>query len=313
VSLMAAVKVPSDLPIDQCDLIKVLSLMDLQSVDRSAAIAKHSMLTLKQFEAINSKIKDDKKPIIEQLSLEDIDKFSKQSQQLQTMKLSEYIESRYERDINVLGELSKIADDLYHNRIPEESDPNYIYFEVLMYLRNETPFVILLSPHNECNIQLALQNIEEKHIDMLHRMDTQSALIKLQRIADKYQMKKIDISKLSEEDKREYIYLRDRKINPMIQENNYIQDLENIKNLARTSKFMYKTYNEEMLLSGGNVDSVSTIIENKLKDGEINKIDKQYISAWYFINEKTPSLDEKLMNEETKQIPESLKKQLNIR
>jgi hypothetical protein len=276
----------------QCTLPRVIDVLTLQSLNRTEPIHKNQIKTLEELKQLNSKATDDNKPIGEQLSIEDSEKFSSAAQRSKTMNMALLVESRFQRDLNVIQKLTVIADNYYRwNKLPDENGSDAIYVALLIAWRESMNPKGLDNNSDHCDLDYALYRIEQEPIGKLNSMSSKlnMGVAHVMEIYKKYPTKEMNYDILNDADKKEVASIRDQIIAPSKHELMYIHDLENIRHFAKISELMSETYSKDILNSGGDIDSVGTTIKQMIKEGKLTKEDEKMLAAWQVVNEKIPS------------------------
>ncbi len=283
----------SDLSLERCELREVIARMQYESTETAAAIAEQTLPLLKQLEAINSKATVPNKPIKDQLSSDDIAKFSEINQRLKSAQLSQLMESRRQRNLTVIEKMVMISDREYRwLEQPEEKDPDFIIYSALQLLRltiKENNISTPTSP--SCTLEYALHSLENKAIEKLNAGNARlnSAMDELKSILSKYGMDKLDRSRLSKADLKKVNELINGVINPMRRHREFIQDIENIKLMARVSDITYESNIKDIAFSGGDIKAIGKTIQRRNKSNEFNENMQIAMGLWTKINEKIPS------------------------
>jgi len=134
--------------VEQCEFMSLVGILQYESVQRAGVAAEQSMPLLKKLEKINAKAKKPGVPVQEQLSAPDIAEFARLSQQVQASMLSQLIESHRERDLRVLAQFVRLADQEYRwgMRLPAETDPDYMPYLIPSGMREALPKLRLTEP-----------------------------------------------------------------------------------------------------------------------------------------------------------------------
>lgn len=282
-----------NIPLRQCKLQNVAALLILQSIKREAVISTNLIKTLDELRNLSLKARDSKKPIGEQLSITDLAKFSKAFQQVQTMKMANLVESRYQRDLRLIQKLTEIADNYYRwEKLPDENSKDILYAAILFSWRNEMESKdFTRNTSNKCTLDYSLYLIELEPAKKLSNIFPviKAGVERVNQIYAKYNVKEKTFTILNEEDKKEVSSIREAIIVPARNEDFYLTDLENIRHFAKISELIYQSYMKHILYSGGNIEIVISTIENLIKSGEVNQEDEKMLRYWQLINEKFPS------------------------
>lgn len=281
-----------DVSSDNCKLRDVIARMQFESIEKAATIAEQTLPVLDQLKQIGSKAKDSDKLLRDQLSTEDIIKFTELRERLKTTQLAQLIESRRQRDLTVIEKMTMIADKDYRwNEQPKENDPDFIIYSYLQLLRFTVKNNDIRVPTiQSCTLDYALHLIENEAIEKLNAIKgLDSVTASIQSILDKYGMKKLDRSRLSKVDLEKINELENNILNPAERHKLFIEDLEHIKLMAKASEIMYDANKQDIAFGGGDVDTIGKTIQRKFKTMEFDEDTQLAIGLWTMINEKIPS------------------------
>lgn len=283
----------ADLPLERCGLREVISRMEFESGEKAAAIAEQALPVLEEIEKINSKATVQYRPIQDQLSSEDIGKFTELTQRLKVIQLAQIMESRRERDLMVIEKMVMIADRVYRwQDYPKENDPDSIIYAAIQLLRSAIKDNNIDAPASPiCTLKYALHAVESEAIAKLNEGDSAlgSAMKELELILRKYGMEKLDRSRLSKSDLQKVNELNNGVINPMRRHWVYVKDVENIKLMAHASEIAYESNIQDIAFSGGDVDAIGKTIERRSRNNEFNESTQIALGLWVKINEMIPS------------------------
>jgi hypothetical protein len=296
ISIVSIVEVPctgaADLSVEHCEFRHVIARMQFESVEKAAAIAEQALPVLKQLEQITNKATHPDKPIKDQLSTEDIVKFTELRERLKTTQIAQLMESRRQRDLMVIEKMTMIADREYRwNDHPAESDPDFIIYSALQLLRFTVKQDDITVPTvQSCTLDYALHLIENEAIEKLNSIKgLDSAISSIKSILAKYGMEKLDRSRLSKADLEKINELENNILNPAERHRSFIKDLENIKLMARASEIMYEANKQDIAFGGGDLDAIGKTIQRKSKNKEFDEDIQLAIGFWTMINKKIPS------------------------
>jgi len=282
----------SDLPLERCELREVIARKHFESIETAAAIAEQTLPLLKQLEEIISKAIVSYKPIKDQLSSDDIGKFSELSQHLKSVQLSRLMESRRQRDLKVIEKMVMISDREYRwQEQPKEKNPDFIIYSALQLLRLTIKENNISTPTSTtCTLEYALHSVENEAIKKLNAGSTRlnTAINELKSILAKYGMDELDRSRLSKSDLKKVNELMSGVISPMQRHNEFIQDMEHIKLMARASDITYESNKQDISFSGGDIAAIGKTIQRRNKSNEFDEGTQIAIGLWTKINEKIP-------------------------
>ena len=281
-----------DIPMQRCTLDVVLGQLHYQLIERQANIARQKQPALKQIGYLSDKAKDPNRPVGDQLSRDDIAKFSETRQRLLAMSLSTLLESKRERDLTAIRQLVKIADQNYRwSEELKESDPEYFLQGILTLWRfmadsPETKLTISTPSYPYCSLEWAAHIIENEAIDKMNKLDIKQPYERLNKLAAMYG-KPIDRTRLSPAERTEYDDILNNYLRPSLKEQQFILDLEAIKAMIRGSDLIYDYDKQDALQSGGDINAIGSSISRRVDS--IDKPTAFAIGLWRKINEKIPA------------------------
>ena len=167
-----------------CPVDEAVFAIYLKGVQHRGERAEQHLAILADQERIIAKTKDPVRPIGEQLAATDLAEFSRLEQRGRTLTLYNMIESHYERDAKVIGELFELANTFYLvQREPAEKDPGYDRFLMLaaMRLANDRKelrgeFVTTPKQITVCTLEVALHFVERESVKKLNKLEIDKAL-----------------------------------------------------------------------------------------------------------------------------------------
>ena len=279
-----------DLTLKSCELKDVIAKMQHESILRSTEVNESYRFLLNQLKKFNSKATIPGKPIINQLSSNDHQKYIEINQRLKITTFSKIIEGIRQRDIKVIQKMVLLADrDYRHHLKPSEEDPDFSIYSTLRLLRLMIRENIISTPNSAiCTIQYALHSIQKEAIDRLNleKLQLSSSLTELKPILDKYGLDNVDRSKLSEVDVNKTDKLLDRVLGSMKRHSDFIQDIERIKIMALASDIVYESNKQDIAISGSNPQKLGRTIQRRINRNEFNTNTLIAIGLWAKINEK---------------------------
>ncbi len=314
ISIVSFAAVPSAraaaLTAEHCELREVIARMQFESIEKAAAIAEQVLPVIKHLEELTNKAKKPDIPIKDQLSSEDIIKFTELSERIKTTNLAQLMESRRQRDLTVIEKMTMIADREYRwNDHPAENDPDFIVYSALQLLRFTVKKNDITVPAvQSCTLDYALHLVENEGIEKLNAIKgLDSVVSSIKAILAKYGMEKIDRSRLSKADLEKINELETNILNPAERLRSFIKDVEDIKLMSRASEIMYEANKQDIAFGGGDIDAIGKTIQRKSKNKEYDDDVILAIGLWTMINEKMPSQIVQEWGEADKNQPEKQK------
>lgn len=191
----------ASIPIAQCSFAEVIGTLQFDSIQRAALIAKQSLPLLSKLEAIISKGTKPGVALKDQLPAADQVEFTKVSQLIAAGNLAAFIESHRGRDLHVLGQFIRLADQEYRwQKTPNEGEQDYIPYTFLVVMRVAIPTVQVTTPSlDRCSMDYALHQIEDPILDALGKVKGISdGVAFMNSMSQKYPG--LDVSKMSKPD-----------------------------------------------------------------------------------------------------------------
>lgn len=283
-----------NLSVNDCTLNEVINRLKFQSIQRRADISEQSLIALRTISTLIEKATDDSKPVGSQLSLEDNDKFSRSSQQVQTMKLSLLMESRRIRDLEAIERMVILADQDYRfSQTPNDGTNDAVYRAGYQFVKLSSGKLEMTEPKtNQCTLEFALH---KQSLEPLAKLDplmpkVQEASNYIDFLSSKYKMATIDENKISAIERNK---LRDIKNSLVIVKTNYeyVRDIQAIKILAQALELMHQAGLQDIAIGGGAIEAIGKTIQRNIQNNNYDESTKLAMSVWTRINEKIPSQD----------------------
>jgi hypothetical protein len=146
--------------------------------------------------------------------------------------------------------------------------------------------VVPATQSTECSIESALFSVEEESFTKINRFDVGEAKREIDAVSSRYGITgQIDRTKLSSQDRGIIDRLERTVLGPAKHERAFIDDLEDLRALARMAELKFMANTKDVTDSGGNADTVGqTLAKMKLIGREklalliLNKIDSDFPS-----------------------------------
>lgn len=289
-------KSESDIPIAKCDLPNLMMFHSWNILSKQVATGQIRAPMLNELQAIASTTKAHNKPVGEQLGVKDLSRFNELSQRIRSMGMQELVESKRDRDIKVIKQFVLIADRNYrYGEEIQEGHSDYVYQAVLLYWRvmasgfpSSEQHPISIPDEKACSMIFALHSIEKEPIQRIDSIDLK-LFVKLQTIAKKNGMVKIEPAKLPEADREVYDRIMENAVWPFERAQQFMDDMENIKVMARASEIIYISDKRDLEISGGDGSRLGTTIVEMINKKEFDQRTQAAIGIWRGLNEKIPS------------------------
>ena len=237
-----------------CPLEEAMRRLEEYNITFKGELATQQMPLLNEMASINAKAKNQSLPLGAQLDRSDIERF----QQLRTEMIREQINglifSNYLRDSRVIAQSAKVAAELRYGKTFDQSDPEFFYYSVVMLLALQHPQdkSNITTPRNgECTVESGLhfdEQITLKEIDNLY-LDWKPASERLNVLARRYGLDTKSegwVDKIPSIEERAAARADMGVVKRGVQELEYLNNLENLKALARVSVLEYSSDKEDL-------------------------------------------------------------------
>jgi hypothetical protein len=266
-------------------------MLTFESINRAAMIAAQSEPVIAKLQAINSKAKIPGIAIRDQLGAQDLDQFSRLSQQIAASMLAQLIESHRDRDLRVLAQFIRLADQEYRwQKVPNEGEADYLPYIVLAVMREQLPDMKVVEPDStRCSMEYALHQIEAPILDALNQIKgIPEAVAFLNGVVKKYNQQQLDVTKMSKGDAdavRRYQIL----MAPAWRHRTFIHDVERIKLMSRAADLNNKSKAQDLTFAGGDIKQIGATLDHMMKQNEIEPDMQTALKLWFVVNEKIPA------------------------
>jgi hypothetical protein len=153
-----------------------------------------------------------------------------------------------------------------------------------------------------------LDKFELEGINKIDSIAASPAQRQLQELTKKYNLERIDVSKLSESDKIYYQQIEDIYITPLLKAYKLVDDIENIKLLSIASDIVYKSLKDDLNFSGGNSNSYGENLKRIKSSKDISERMKVALDVLEIVDKNYPSEISKQQAELAKYALEAQKK-----
>lgn len=285
-----------DVPLERCDLQTVAMFHSMQTLNNRVAIGTVMKPMIDEFQRLANKAPISNKPVGEQLSTKDRDRINELSQRMLAMRFQGLVESKRKRDIDVIKRLVQIADQNYRfGTVVLEGHSDYLYQSTIDLLRVITNGSAkeqqqFTKPSTSVySMDIALYLVESEAIKKAASIDLVPELEKMQAIAKRNGMAKIDRENLSKADRDSYDLIMNDRVRPFQSAQQFMDDLENIRVMARTSELIFINYKRDLEISGGDGSKLGATTADRLNKNEFDLRTRASLGLWYSLNEKIPS------------------------
>jgi hypothetical protein len=278
-----------------CTLEESVSNIKFFVINRRGELAKQAKPILAALGKINNKGTDPKKTLGEQLSQNDVAKFAELSQRLKANQLQNLIVSGYGRDADVIQKMFEVANRLYiGGGAPQEGSPEYdnYSFLVIMQLAMKDQHAITTPPKEafeKCSLEGALHLVENDSVVKFNKLPVNEMSDYFSDLRRRYNIPtgSIDQTKLAVEDRAKMQRYVRNVLAPAQHEQEFVDNIENLKTLAKASELRYMQQTKDANDSGGDINAVGTSFDTMTLDyktkialGLLDKIAEKVPSDW---------------------------------
>jgi hypothetical protein len=282
------------LPPDKCTLDTVLMLTNEESMQLDLTMVRQQSELMQELGRIGSAAKDNSRPIGEQIDKSATDQFARVSQRFSALNLSRLAESTRTNDLLLIRKMVEVADhDQRWGEILDKTHPDFELQQVLDAFRA----LAQLDPHWKpgtappkdrfCTAEWALYKYEEPALDHIVSLHLGAVSEQLKDIAVRNHMERIDREKLLTADQERFDQLVQTAIQPGTADEQFAEDLENIRLMARLSELRYESAKQDVLSYGGDLNFMDRTLSEKAKK-DFDKRSLLALGAWKELDNKYP-------------------------
>ena len=235
-----------------CPLEEAMKRLEDYNIARRGQAAQQQIPLMTELQGIVSKAKNPSLPTGAQLSKADQDRFQEIREKTLTFQAQEVVNSGYLRDSRVIAQAAKVAYDIQMGRTFDEKSPDFFYYGIVTLLAVQHPQdqLEITTPHDkECSVEAGLHFNEQAMLRQMGGLDIKQAADKLKAISQRYGL---DPKQQGWVDK--IPALQDQQTARMqlgiIEQGGkmlgYINNMENLKALARISVLGYQSDMEDI-------------------------------------------------------------------
>jgi len=283
-------------PYDECDWPSVYGTLSYEIVNQQgdSAQSSGSIERMDELLKLSSKAKDGKKSVFSQLSPTDQKRYTQIITEQNLITAATILENNRTRQMDVMDHFIKLADKEFrwYDTFVADDNPDKIYSDFVSALPdvlNQGKNSDITAPVNAiCTVDVALYRLEIDARDKLNNMckaeNCLNAEVLLKKMAQRYNVQRIDTTKLSPADKVTYDDINKRVIFPIQHEQRFINQIEAIRLLNAASELMYQTERDD--LKSGDLARVGSTLRSKLDNSQIDQHLVWAIGLWNIIQQK---------------------------
>jgi hypothetical protein len=237
-----------------CPPNEALKRLEDYNTNLNAELAQKQIPILNEMRALGSKAQNPSLPVGAQLTKADQDRFQQLREQLLALRAQETINSGYLRDSRVISRAAKVAYDLSQGRTFDEKDPDYFYYAVVGLLAIEHPHDqadIATPKDGECSIEAGLHFDEKLLLREIDRIapSFKEATGRLTVIAQRFGLDTKQEGWVEKIPNLQDQQAARRDMGTVIKGQQllgYLDNLENLKDLARVSILGFQSDTEDL-------------------------------------------------------------------
>ncbi len=300
----------ASLSMEQCTVPAVHGLLNYDALANLARISEQQLKVIDQMQTLNDKAKATPgRPLSESLTKEDASKWGQLQQQASAGLLMSLMESRRQRDLDLLLKQVKLADDEYRwGTTPQEGSPDFLAYAFLLTFRLVwAPKKIAPAEGPPCSMGAALSKLQAEPQAKMDRYlpQVEKALAWVRKTNAKYKLAKLDESKYTPAERATLQKYRVDALNPATSALAFVRDLENLRVLAKAADIIYEGDRSDAAVAVGDADFIGTTVRRRIQAGELGDKMQQAIGYWRKVNDQMPARISKEWAESLKSMPSS--------
>ncbi len=290
-------KIPSltETPYDKCEWPMVYMTLGYEIINQQGDSEYNSTHDrMSELLKLSSKAKDEKKSVFSQLSPMDQKRYTQITTEQNLITATTILENNRTRQMDVMDHFIKLADKEFrwYDTFVADDNPDKVYSDfvnVLPDLLNEGKDSDINTPVNAiCSVDVALYRLEIEARDKIENMckteNCANVEAVLKEMARRYNVQRIDTTKLSPADKSTYDDINKRVIFPVQHEQRFINQIEAIRLLNTASELMYQTGRDD--LKSGDLSRVGNTLKSKLDNKQLDQRLVRAIGLWNIMLQK---------------------------
>jgi hypothetical protein len=261
------------LPLEKCTLDTVFMLTSEESSQLDLTMTGQQSELMQELGRISSAAKDKSRPIGEQIDKSAVGNFERVSQRFGALNLSRMAESKRTNDLLLIRRMVEVADhDQRWGEILDKNHPDFELQQVLEAFRAlaktepQSKPEITAPADGFCSTDWALYKYEKPALDHMASLNLPAVYDQLKDIASRNQMDHIDREGLQRADKELFDHFVQTAIQPGSADEQFAEDMENIRLMARLSGLRYESAKQDILSYGGDLNFIDRTLSEKAKD-----------------------------------------------
>ncbi|HEX3443099.1 MAG TPA: hypothetical protein VHS80_00160 [Chthoniobacterales bacterium] len=235
-----------------CPLEEAMKRLEDYNVTLNAKIAQEQMPILTEMQAFTQKAKNPALPTGAQLAKADQDRFQQLREQMLAFQAQVIVNSGYLRDSRVIARAAKIAHDLNLGRTIDEKDPDFFYYSIVVILSMQRPKdqVEITTPQDkECSVVSGLHFDEQLTLKTVNQLPYKEASDRLKVFAQRYGLDTNQdgwVERIPNLPEKQSARLDMGTVAQGQRMLDYINNIENLKSLARVSILGFQSDMEDI-------------------------------------------------------------------
>jgi hypothetical protein len=258
----------ADIPLNKCNLETIVGFYLINNSRIQAEFATATIPLLNEQRKLVDKVPNKNKSVGEQFNKEDFSKFNAIREKMMSINLKQLTESNRLRDMEMMEKMTQVADRNYRFSTElDEKNSEYIYQLALYGLRvydDMNPYKSVEIDTKNCSFDLAIATLQDEPSKVMNSINVDELFRKMQSLANRNNMKKIDRTKLSTIDKKEYDKLME-EYRPFDRSATFYKDLNNIGLMNKSSVVIYDSLRRDFDIYGSSNDYGKTLKNLKIK------------------------------------------------
>jgi len=282
------------LPPEKCTLDTVFMLTNEESMQLDLTMTRQQAELMQELGRISDAAKDNTRPISDQIDKSAVGEFERVSQRFGALNLSRMAESKRTNDLLLIRSMVEVADhDQRWDQIIDKNHPDFelqqvlIAFRAFAQMEPQSKPELTVPKESFCTIEWALYKYEEPPLDHMVSLHLDAAVEQLKNIAARNHMEHIDRERLPMADKELFDHLAQTAIRPGTADQQFAEDVENIRLMARLSRLRYESAKQDILSYGGDLNFMDRTLAEKAKAG-LDRRSMVALGAWEELDEKYP-------------------------
>lgn len=284
------------IPLTECTVAQARMALTVEASYNAARISEQQMKVLEELRRLVESVPSGSmKPMSDLLSKEELHRFGKLTQQQSAGLLQQLIESRRQRDAEVMLKLIRLADAEWRfSTTPKEGTDDYKVHTLLLLMRvlwSGNYALLTTVEKGPCSVAYAASVLIKEPVARLDALMSSvkeaSAWVDLMRT--KHKVKDLDDARLSKEEQATLRKLQASAFLPMQSALTFVEDLSNVMLMSIAADIVYDGDRRDAAMAVGDSSLIGTTVQRRVEAGEFDERTQQAIGLWRKINEQFPA------------------------